>query len=530
MKRNHLLIGIVCLALFSACKKDQLSDGQQNNAAFNLKQDGNNWDKDDDDDIFYALGEGNKLDKYSLDNLNRMMKSVTITGVQPSEKILAIDFRPATGQLYGLGNSNRIYVINLGTGVARPIGAAPFSPALAGTFVGFDFNPTVDRIRVVTNTGQNFRLNPETGALAATDGSINGVPGAMITSVAYSNNVAGAATTILYDIDVTTDKLYKQNPPNLGGLELVGSLGVDIDGEGGFDIAAPRVSDEDSDGSQKSNKFGALAIYRHKGKTTLFSIDLTTGDAKKLDKFECDNVYYGIAIPTQPVAFAVSGSNLLIFNPNSTTGLVSKPITGLQVGESLVGIDFRPVNGQLTAISSNSRIYTIGVNATNGIATFIAMLSTPLNGTSFAVDFNPVPDRIRIVSNTGQNLRVNPLTGATTTDTPLNPGTPSVSAAAYSNNFAGTATTTLYVIDPANDKLFIQSPPNNGTLTEVGNLGVNIETSNGFDIGGTSNKAYGAFTSGSTTRVYHVDLTNGKVSAKGSLPVMVSGFTIGLGF
>ena len=100
---------------------------------------------------------------------------------------------------------------------------------------GFDFNPTVDRIRLVTNNDQNLRLNPETGMVAATDGTINPAV-ATITAVAYTNSFAGASTTTLYDIDVASDKLFIQNPPNNGTLTAVGSLGVQALGEAGFDI------------------------------------------------------------------------------------------------------------------------------------------------------------------------------------------------------------------------------------------------------------------------------------------------------
>jgi hypothetical protein len=192
----------------------------------------------------------------------------------------------------------------------------------------------------------------------------------------------------------------------------------------------------------------------------------------------------------------------------------------------LVGLDFRPLNGQLYAVSNLSRLYTI--NASNGAATFVAMLSVNLSGTSFGFDFNPLVDRIRIVSNTGQNLRVNPLTGAAIADGMINPGTPSVTAAAYTNNFAGTTSTALYVID--NDKLFIQNPPNAGTLTQVGPLGITAGVNNGFDIGGTSNIAYGIFTSGSNTSLYTINLSNGMATMSRAFSNMVSGFTIGLGF
>ena len=70
-----------------------------------------------------------------------------------------------------------------------------------------------------------FAVHPETGAVAATDGNIN-PSDPSVAAVAYTNSFAGAATTILYDIDVASNKLYKQNPPNNGTLELVGSLGL----------------------------------------------------------------------------------------------------------------------------------------------------------------------------------------------------------------------------------------------------------------------------------------------------------------
>ncbi len=63
----------------------------------------------------------------------------------------------------------------------------------------------------------------------------------------------------------------------------------------------------------------------------------------------------------------------------------------------------------------------------------------PLSGTTFGVDFNPAADRLRIVSDAGQNLRhnVNP-NGVTLADGTLNytAGTPAsgIVAAAYTNN------------------------------------------------------------------------------------------------
>ena len=95
--------------------------------------------------------------------------SVAITGLQAGETLLGIDRRPANGLLYGLGSTSRVYTINTTTGVAALVGPTPFSPALSGIAFGFDFNPVPDRIRVVSTDMTNFRLNPNTGALTATD-------------------------------------------------------------------------------------------------------------------------------------------------------------------------------------------------------------------------------------------------------------------------------------------------------------------------------------------------------------------------
>ena len=477
---------------------------------------------------FYALTSTNELVKYSSGNSIKEISNVTITGLQNTERILAIDFRPATGQLYGVSNQSRIYVIRPNTGVAVAVSQTPFTPAINGTEVGFDFNPTVDRIRLVTNMDQNLRLNPETGLVVLVDGSIN-PSGTTVTAVAYTNSVAGAATTTLYDIDVEGDKLYMQTPPNNGSLVVVGDLGVQALGEAGFDIAPDnsiaiaalfgRGQDGDDDSEEsKGNK------YR------FYNINLSTGEAKKAGK--TNRVIIGLAIPTNPVAYAAGqANNLIIFNPTTTAGMVSKNITGLQSGEVVLGIDMRPATAQLYALGSSNRIYT--VNMASGAATAVGTTDfTPaLSGTSFGFDFNPTVDRIRVVSNTGQNLRLNPITGTVAAVDPmLNPGTPSVDGAAYKNNFAGALTTQLYDIDFATDKLYEQNPANAGTLTEVGSLGLDVSAGSGFDIGGMSNNAFGIFTVAGNTSLYSINLTTGMSTSLMPFSTPVTGFALGLGF
>ncbi len=474
------------------------------------------------DAMVYALNDANQLLRLNIRSSNAPLATVAISGtaIQSGERMLSIDFRPATGQLYAVSNQSRLFVIDPATGNARALTTTAFTPAIAGSIVGLDFNPTVDRIRLVTNTGQDLRLNPETGTVAAVDGAINGASGAMISEVAYTNNRAGLTTTTLYDIDPATDRLYIQNPPNNGTLADVGPLGLDITGAAGFDI------------SPTDNTQGLVAVTFN-GASELQQINLSSGRLQKLGNLP--GTIIGLAIPTQPVAYAIDGGNsLLIFNPMNPSP-IAKAITGLQAGEMIYGIDFRPVNGQLYAIGSTSRLYTI--NTSNGAAALVGTgpLSTLLSGNDIGFDFNPTVDRIRVITNTGQNLRLNPNDGAVAAvDGPLNPGTPNVTASAYTNNFAGATTTTLYNIDTRTTTamLFQQTPPNNGTLVAVGSLGLAAEGANGFDIGGTSGIAYALLRSDGSTRIYTVNLTNGSTTSGALLPgnPTIRGFALGLGF
>jgi hypothetical protein len=215
----------------------------------------------------YAVNIDNRLISFDLNEpgFNAGMK---ITNLQPGESIVGLDVRPVNGVLYGLGSSNHLYIIDKKTGVATRIDPA-FTPALGGTAFGFDFNPMADRIRVISNTGQNLRLHPITGEVVATDGAITPT-GVVLSACAYSNNAGGATSTDLYAIDVTSDKLYKLATPNTGIVTEVGPLGVDVDASNGFDIA----------GADKG-----YALLTAGGVTKLYGVNLSTGALTDMGKF-----------------------------------------------------------------------------------------------------------------------------------------------------------------------------------------------------------------------------------------------------
>ena len=199
-------------------------------------------------------------------------------------------------------------------------------------------------------------------------------------------------------------------------------------------------------------------------------------------------------------------------------------------GEWIFGMDYRPVDGLLWGLTNRGRLYTI--DPSTGVATFKVALTADSaapgftgldSSTSVSVDFNPVADRMRVVTFVGQNLSINVTSGATAvqTDVPViaSPPAPAagyswVAGVAYSNNFAGATSTTLYTINNQNDNLSTQTPPAGGTQTAVGTgLKVAIGDVQGFDIAGSTNQlALGALSLNGAAgphSLYNINLTTG---------------------
>lgn len=222
---------------------------------------------------------------------------------------------------------------------------------------------------------------------------------------------------------------------------------------------------------------------------------------------------YGVTLGNQLVTFDSATPNTI---------LSSLFINGLTGGADVAGIDFRPSTGQLYVLSTNSILYT--ANVSNGNLTTVGALGTPLNGVSFGFDFNPTVDRIRVTSSTGQNLNVNPNnpTGDTLVQGSFAAGS-NIAAVAYTNNFAGATSTTLYGIDGQSNNL-VTIVPATGVATTVGPIGLNITSQNGFDISGSTGIAYAGLQTlgGSGTSLYTVNLGTGATT---SLGVIGSGST-----
>jgi hypothetical protein len=243
----------------------------------------------------------------------------------------------------------------------------------------------------------------------------------------------------------------------------------------------------------------------------------------------------------EPIIGLGALTNSLVFFDSATPGSVSAPIavTGLVAGDFLLGIDLRPSDGQLVGVArsttdfTQARVYTI--NTATGAATLIqAAFAFPFTSAgAIGIDFNPVPNALRLVSDAEANLRITAGgTGTVNVDSNLTrTGSPDptldIAAVAYSNNVPGGigGVTTLYDINAATGQLFTQggvngSPsPNLGQLFLVGSLGF-LPANNliGFDISGATGIAYASmFIPGASDALFTINLATGAATLIGAI-------------
>lgn len=262
---------------------------------------------DGEDDItIFGLTTSQTLIEFDADRPQKAETVGQVSGLAAGDTLVGIDFRPRTGELFGLGQSGRLYTIDTETAVATF--RSQLTVALVGDSFGMDFNPTVDRLRVISDERQNLRINVDTGATIV-DGPLNYAAGdenagrdPVAVGAAYTNNdndeivvppaapTPGRTGTTLYDIDSAIGILAIQSPPNAGTLNTVGSLGVRTNEFVGFDIYSEIV-----DGATVSNT--AFASLSNPGRSALYEIDLEDGSADKIGPFTRSVTLVDIAIP-----------------------------------------------------------------------------------------------------------------------------------------------------------------------------------------------------------------------------------------
>jgi hypothetical protein len=346
--------------------------------------------------------------------------SATITGVASGETLVAIDYRPQTGQLYGLGinpmtDTGTLYLLDPQLGTATIVNTV--SPGMAGAIAfldtmgmavdlpaggyGMDFNPTVDRIRITTASGLNFRINPNTGQNATnginTDAPINGLPvgSTGVSATAYTNSFGQSLTggvTSQYTLDAASNMLFIQTPPNsgtqtMGKVVTLNGAPLDFTDVNGFDISGARVT---TSGAVATGV--GTAVLTVGGMSILYEIDLSTGEATVLGS--APTALNGLAIGDTPagvIAFsgatfsaAEGGTLTLTF---TRTGGTNGPATGTVTvtgGTATAGTDFTAGPFTVTfADGATTATVSIPIESDTtreGAETITFSLSMPTNG------------------------------------------------------------------------------------------------------------------------------------------------------
>ena len=251
-----------------------------------------------------AVTEAGELIRFNAGQPQRLLQRQPLKGLDAGDSLVGIDYRVARGVLYALSASGRLYTLDADTAQLVKVGAG-MPAALQGRRFAFDFNPVVDRVRVLSDSGQNLRLHPDSGALVAADtavtapiaapatapGAIAAVPAVQLAGAAYTYNTRDNKLTTLYVIDLTRGTLMLQGSredvqpvvsPNTGQLTVVGSLNTGPLQDADFDIADTRNA--------------ALAALRAGGRTRLHAIDLATGRATAIGTVGDGGALRGMAI------------------------------------------------------------------------------------------------------------------------------------------------------------------------------------------------------------------------------------------
>jgi len=219
-----------------------------------------------------------------------------VTGLTGDTRLVGIDYRPATGALYGLGNAGGVYTVNDSTAAATK--RSQVGTALSGTNFGVDFNPVVDRLRIISDTAQNLRVDVDSG-VTNVDGPLTypatpttpATTATGVTGAGYTNNDSDANTaTTLYDIDSVLDQVVVQSPANSGMLAATGKLTVDASSQVGFDVYSTVRNGSTVD-------VQALAALQVGGRSRLYGVTLFTGKAQGQGAFSSSNQVIGLAIP-----------------------------------------------------------------------------------------------------------------------------------------------------------------------------------------------------------------------------------------
>ncbi|HEX6340639.1 DUF4394 domain-containing protein [Umezawaea sp.] len=225
--------------------------------------------------------DGRVMATYTTDRPDRLDWVKEIVGFVGDDAAIGLDYRVQDGLLYVVGNKGGVYTVKF---TPEPVltKVSQLSVALYGTTFGVDFNPAADRLRVISDNGQNLRHNLATHTTDE-DGNLNTPPSPAttkgVTAAAYTNNDLNPdSATTLFDIGTILDQVVIQSPPNLGSLVPTGSLTVDAGLKAGFDIFSVL------NGGKAASVLGFASLTAPNGSTSLYSVNLLNGEATAIGR------------------------------------------------------------------------------------------------------------------------------------------------------------------------------------------------------------------------------------------------------
>jgi hypothetical protein len=235
----------------------------------------------------------------------------------------------------------------------------------------------------------------------------------------------------------------------------------------------------------------------------------------------------GVTLPGRSIFALTSDSSLYVLRPGATQ---YARLGRIAVGNA-VGIDFRPADNTLYALSDIGQIFRVNTTVSPPTVALVSTMNPRFTGgLGNVMDFNPQVNALRVTGTNDQNLAVVNTNGdlaTTAVQTKLayvagDPAAgldPEISGGAYSNNVAGTATTIFYMVDHARDTLVTIATVTNGSsatgggaLKTLGNFvnanGARLDMAPGTDIDIFTNANGRNFLVGQSARVlFSVDLS-----------------------
>lgn len=526
--------------------------------------------------VVYGVRAGNELVRFAPDAPGTV-ESLGSFGIDMADPIVGLDRRPADDALYAISRSGRIFVLEVvepamegddPTFTETELQSVEGDGALLGDGrIAADFNPAANALRLIDDAGLNLRVPspaltdpaPATPVDTLVDGRMGYRQG--VTAAAYTNPHPGTVATPateLFVIDSENDALYQQNA-NAGELTHIADLSIAIEDVNGYDVfqAAADAANEHYVVTVNGDDLQLFGLNPADGVMTLLSSRSDVPEATGLVVIENDNPIGGP--PLRALVLDGSGSADVIrsFSFNRTpvdltgTPLTTLTIEGLDTGERLLGIDSRTtsqVSGRedvVYGVTTEGRVVAL-LEETQDVLTVTdaVTLSVDLDGVDFAVDFNPAVDLLRVLGDSGQNLRVNLQTGRmiegeqraagfafvdrttriTSPDDTDGGLPPQIVATAYR---AAPGDGFQFAIDADNSSLVRVVVPNDGALEVVGPLGGGLTlpandagaADQSLDISGPADMALASLLPVGATRsaLYAIDLETGTATLIGSI-------------